>query len=60
MCRDREFAAVEQSVEAFTNILFSSGTTGSLKFKLILIKCLSIQRFQIYLGANLHTAYNKN
>ncbi|GMY15415.1 probable acyl-activating enzyme 17, peroxisomal [Fagus crenata] len=29
--KDREFAAVEQSVEAFTNILFSSGTTGEPK-----------------------------
>ncbi|XP_059455545.1 hexanoyl-CoA synthase-like isoform X2 [Corylus avellana] len=29
--REREFAAVEQSVEAFTNILFSSGTTGEPK-----------------------------
>ncbi|GLT55377.1 hypothetical protein SLA2020_285060 [Shorea laevis] len=29
--REHEFAAVEQSVEAFTNILFSSGTTGEPK-----------------------------
>ena len=27
-CRGVEFAAVEQSAESFTNILFSSGTTG--------------------------------
>lgn len=32
MCREHEFAAVEQPVEAFTNILFSSGTTGNIKF----------------------------
>jgi acyl-coenzyme A synthetase/AMP-(fatty) acid ligase len=38
ICREHEFAAVEQSVEAFTNILFSSGTTGNLKFELILAK----------------------
>jgi hypothetical protein len=42
ICREHEFAAVEQSVEAFTNILFSSGTTGNLKLK------LTSQRF-IYL-----------
>ncbi|XP_031276844.1 probable acyl-activating enzyme 17, peroxisomal [Pistacia vera] len=29
--KEYEFAAVEQSVEAFTNILFSSGTTGDPK-----------------------------
>ncbi|KAE8125012.1 hypothetical protein FH972_019850 [Carpinus fangiana] len=29
--KEHEFAAVEQSVEAFTNILFSSGTTGEPK-----------------------------
>ena len=31
MGRECEFAAVEQPAEAFTNILFSSGTTGKLK-----------------------------
>ena len=31
MGRECEFAAVEQPVEALTNILFSSGTTGNLK-----------------------------
>lgn len=30
-CRKYEFAAVDQPIEAFTNILFSSGTTGNLK-----------------------------
>ncbi|THG08659.1 hypothetical protein TEA_015529 [Camellia sinensis var. sinensis] len=30
-CREVEFVAVEQPVEAFTNILFSSGTTGEPK-----------------------------
>ncbi|KAM1186652.1 hypothetical protein PS2_015466 [Malus domestica] len=29
--KDNEFAAVEQPIEAFTNILFSSGTTGDPK-----------------------------
>ncbi|XP_059455543.1 probable acyl-activating enzyme 17, peroxisomal [Corylus avellana] len=29
--KEHEFAAVEQSVDAFTNILFSSGTTGEPK-----------------------------
>lgn len=32
-CRECEFSAVEQPVEAFTNILFSSGTTGIWKNK---------------------------
>lgn len=32
-CRDNEFVAVEQPVEAFTNILFSSGTTGIFRLK---------------------------
>lgn len=31
MCREHEFAAIEKPVEAFTNILFSSGTTGKQK-----------------------------
>ncbi|RVW17130.1 putative acyl-activating enzyme 17, peroxisomal [Vitis vinifera] len=30
-CEDDEFAAIEQPIEAFTNILFSSGTTGEPK-----------------------------
>ncbi|KAM7267608.1 hypothetical protein ACFE04_009774 [Oxalis oulophora] len=30
-CRGREFVAVELPIEAFTNILFSSGTTGEPK-----------------------------
>uniref|UniRef100_A0A2P2KZX1 Acyl-activating enzyme 17 family protein n=1 Tax=Rhizophora mucronata TaxID=61149 RepID=A0A2P2KZX1_RHIMU len=36
--RGQEFAAVDQSVEGFTNILFSSGTTGNLGFRVVAVK----------------------
>lgn len=33
--RGMEFTAVEQLAEAFTNILFSSGTTGKLRLEFL-------------------------